>query len=153
NASGPAGFGFYTASGTASAVVTIKPDQDYPCRSVAYGTRCGASLEPLADFTYPGTTLFTIRDAHQPANAWFLLGDQKLAAPVGPCILYDNMLVMLPAFPVAAGVFERNRGLGGRGGRRAIEQVFRVKPSGDSRPSYRNTTRDHSWPVDSSASW
>ena len=94
-ASGTAGFGASTG-GSMYANVIVRPDPEYPCRAVPFGSRCGAQLSFTTDFVHPGTSLVTLADASAPSLWWLLLGDQKLQLPIGNCTLYDNVVVLLP---------------------------------------------------------
>jgi hypothetical protein len=101
NALGSGLFGSAT-SGSVYANVIVRPDPDYPCKAVPFGSRCGAQLSFTTDFVYPGTCLLTIADTSAPSVWWLLLGDQKLQLPFGNCMLYDNIVVLLPMVPSSA---------------------------------------------------
>jgi len=78
--------------------VLAAPDQ--PCRPTTYGNGCGLDLVLGADLTHFGSGFAELRLRGVSVPGLLIVGVQRTAIPIGPCVLYNNALVVLP---VAAG--------------------------------------------------
>lgn len=67
------------------------------CPVTRYGTGCGAEVAVGEDLTEPGWPFVDLTVGGQPHPGVLAVGLQRQAIPLGPCVLRNEALVILPA--------------------------------------------------------
>ncbi len=72
------------------------PSAQPPCTIARYGTTCGAGVVVGTDLAEPGRPFVDLLVGGQPSPGVLAVGLTRQAIPLGPCLLYNEALVILP---------------------------------------------------------
>ena len=84
-----------TSSALIDWTVVATPISDYACAPTSYGASCGLDLAIGADFARTGAQFAELRLHGAASPGLLIIGLQRLATPVGPCVLRNDALVVL----------------------------------------------------------